>query len=69
MNVGDLVKGFVPIRWGEDVKKEDICYPGLKWVTGMIVDKNTKNKKVLVFIDDTMLWWDIKNVQLIEVVE
>ena len=65
MKVGDMVKGFVPIKWQERIKKEDVIYPGLKSVTGMIVDKSGRSKKVLVLIDGTTWWWDIRNTEAI----
>ena len=65
MKVGDMVKGFVPIRWKESIREEDIIYPGLKSITGMIIDKNDRNKKVLVLIDGSARWWDMRNTEVI----
>jgi hypothetical protein len=65
MKVGDMVEGFVPIKWQENVREEDVIYPGLKPITGMIVDKNNRNKRVLVLIDGATQWWDIRNTEAI----
>jgi len=65
VKVGDMVKGFVPIKWQEDISEEDIIYPGLKLITGVIVDKNDRNKKVLVLIDGAPNWWDVRNTEVI----
>ena len=65
MKVGDIVRGFVPIKWEECLREEDIIYPGLKTITGLIVDKNDRNKKVLVLIDGVTWWWDIRNTEVI----
>jgi len=63
MKLGDLVKGFVPIKWGEKI--EEAVYPGLKHVTGIIVNENIPHKKVLVLIDDSTHWWDTQNTEVI----
>lgn len=65
MKVGDMVKGFVPIKWKECLREEDVIYPGLKATTGMIIDKNDRAKRVLVLIDGGTWWWDIRNTEVI----
>ena len=65
MKIGDLVKGFLPIMWQEDVREEDVIYPGLKAVTGMIVDKNERDRKILVLIDGSTWWWKMSSAELI----
>ena len=65
MKIGDLVKGFLPIMWQEDVKEEDVIYPGLKAITGMIVGKNERDRKILVLIDGSTWWWQMSNAEVI----
>ena len=65
MRVGDMVKGYTPIKWLENVREEDVVYPGLKAVTGLVVDKNDRNKKILVLIDGTTWWWKSSSAELI----
>jgi hypothetical protein len=65
VKVGDMVKGFVPIKWQENVREEDVIYPGLKSITGMIIDKNEPAGRVLVLIDGSTWWWHIRNTEVI----
>ena len=65
MKVGDMVKGFTPIKWQEKVREEDVVYPGLKAITGLIVDKNDRNKKILVLIDGVAWWWNSSTAEVI----
>ena len=65
MKIGDMVKGFTPIKWQESVREEDVVSPGLKAVTGLIVDKNERDKKILVLIDGATWWWKSFSAELI----
>ena len=65
MKVGDMVKGFVPIKWQENVREENIVYPGLKAITGMIVDKNNRDNKILVLTNGCTCWWKMSSAELI----
>jgi hypothetical protein len=65
MKIGDMVRGYVPIKWQERVREEDVVYPGLKAITGLVIDKNERNKKVLVLIDGGTLWWNSSSVEII----
>jgi hypothetical protein len=65
MKVGDMVWGYVPIKWQEDIREEDVVFPGLKATTGMIVDKNNRDKKILVLIDGATVWWKSSSAELI----
>ena len=65
MKIGDIVRGFVPIKWQENIKEEDVIYPGLKATSGMIVDKNDRAKRVLVLIDGATWWWDVRHAEVI----
>ena len=64
MKIGDIVKGFTPIKWQESVRAEDVVYHGLKAITGLIVDKNDRDKKILVLIDGATWWWKSSSAEL-----
>ena len=65
MKIGDMVKGFTSIKWQESVREEDVVYPGLRAIIGLIVDKNDRDKKILVLIDGTSWWWNSSTAEVI----
>jgi|SaaInlStandDraft_2_1057019.scaffolds.fasta_scaffold129244_2 hypothetical protein len=64
MQIGDLVRNLVPIKWGEELKKEDVVYPGLKETTGVIIKKNNKSKLVLVLSNGEVEWHHMRHVEI-----
>jgi hypothetical protein len=65
MKVGNLVRGHVPIKWGEKLSEKEVVYPGLKAAVGIIIDKKDRSKQVLVLVDGNIAWWHTKDVKVI----
>ena len=64
--IGKIINAYVPIKPTDTVEPEDIVFPGLKRIIGVIVKENKKHKKVLALIDGNTHWMNTRHMETVQ---